>query len=375
MASIEYADVDLTGGELDVQAGEAATFTATTESEAHASGGSQFGGGTVIAVSGIIATNNLLNGAEAWISESTVDTGLSGTGAIGVTADNTGVLDASVSNMVESGDTGVNVTLAFNSVGWEGQDIFTSSVDALLGNTLIADEIALANNAGASARQGAHQLAKTLTISGLPANCAGRTVCKGSSRLGRSTCGTGLPIMVEGNCETSRSPRRVASNAAVANPASTRNASSGSRKESLICLPAPFPAIAHLPLHPRRVSRAGCRCQPMRVSIIDNPPPFAAYGGHRPAKCHDPRTCPYPADQRFAIKAQRVSGFVRAIAKNGIVITAGARPDGSFGRGLAFRGIEPFFRRQDSQHAAIFTQFNDRRFGHVIRTLPCFDSA
>ena len=41
--------MDLTGGELTVQAGEAATFTATTESEAHASGGSQFGGGTVIA--------------------------------------------------------------------------------------------------------------------------------------------------------------------------------------------------------------------------------------------------------------------------------------------------------------------------------------
>ena len=80
--------------------------------------------------SGIIATNNLLNGAEAWIDESTVDTALSGAGAISVTADNTAALDASVSNMVESGDTGVNVTLAFNSVGWEGQDIFTASADA-----------------------------------------------------------------------------------------------------------------------------------------------------------------------------------------------------------------------------------------------------
>ena len=56
-----------------------------------------------------------------------------------------------------------------------------------------------------------------------------------------------LSNMVDGSCEISRSPRNVASNATEANPASTRNAANGNRKESLNPLPGRLSFIPHLP--------------------------------------------------------------------------------------------------------------------------------
>ena len=41
---------------------------------------------------------------------------------------------------ITSGGTAVGVTLAYNTIGWDAQDIFTQTIDALLG-TSIGDEI------------------------------------------------------------------------------------------------------------------------------------------------------------------------------------------------------------------------------------------
>ena len=83
--------------------------------------------------------------------DSTLDTsGSADAGLVTVSALSDADLDASVENMVESGDTGVGHFGV--EQGWEGQDVFTAAIDALLGNSLIADAIAAGNNAGASAR-------------------------------------------------------------------------------------------------------------------------------------------------------------------------------------------------------------------------------
>ena len=54
-AFIDNVTVTVVGGDVVVGAVESSTLSAVTASEAHASGGSQFGGGTVIAVGALIA--------------------------------------------------------------------------------------------------------------------------------------------------------------------------------------------------------------------------------------------------------------------------------------------------------------------------------
>ncbi|MCP3937754.1 MAG: hypothetical protein GY708_20575, partial [Actinomycetia bacterium] len=57
-----------------------------------------------------------------------------------VTADNTSGIDATILSSTATGDTGVGVTLAFNTIGWESQNVLFNTIDALLGDTLIGDE-------------------------------------------------------------------------------------------------------------------------------------------------------------------------------------------------------------------------------------------
>ena len=56
-----------------------------------------------------------------------------------MTALNTSGIDAKILSATTSGDTGVGVTLAFNTLGWKSQNILFNAVDALLGDPLISE--------------------------------------------------------------------------------------------------------------------------------------------------------------------------------------------------------------------------------------------
>ena len=53
-----------------------------------------------------------------------------------VDATNVSQIDAKTLNSTTSGDTGVGVTMAFNTIGWQAQNIFFQALDTLLGRTL-----------------------------------------------------------------------------------------------------------------------------------------------------------------------------------------------------------------------------------------------
>jgi large repetitive protein len=53
-------------------------------------------------------------------------------------ARNTSGIDATVLSATSSGDTGVGITLAFNTLGWQSQNFLFNAVDALLGDPLIS---------------------------------------------------------------------------------------------------------------------------------------------------------------------------------------------------------------------------------------------
>jgi hypothetical protein len=124
-------------GNITITADESATIISTDESIASSSGGSAFGEGKSLAVNGLIATNLILSSADAHITDSNITT--TNSGSILVDARNTSEIDATIISATSSGDTAVGVTLAFNTIGWESQNILFRTIDALIG-TDIGDE-------------------------------------------------------------------------------------------------------------------------------------------------------------------------------------------------------------------------------------------
>jgi ATP-dependent DNA helicase Rep len=83
------------------------------------------------AANALIANNLVLNTAEAEV----LDSELTVLGSFGVEAENISTIEASNSATTEStGGTAAGVTLAFNTIGWEAQNILFAAIDALLGD-------------------------------------------------------------------------------------------------------------------------------------------------------------------------------------------------------------------------------------------------
>ena len=136
-AFITNADVS-SDGDIDIDAIEDSSIRAIAKSTVSSSGGSNFGNGTSLAVSGQIVTNLVLSEARAFISESDIETTMGNGGNVEITADNAALLDATLRSSTQTGDTAVGISLAFNSVGWNPQNILFNAIDALLGDPLIS---------------------------------------------------------------------------------------------------------------------------------------------------------------------------------------------------------------------------------------------
>ncbi|MEA5569032.1 DUF4347 domain-containing protein [Anabaena sp. UHCC 0399] len=120
-------------GEIKVEAIENATLIAEADSSANASGGSAYGSGTVVAANGIIATNTVLSAANAYITNSTITTT---SGDLIVDAQNTSIIEAINKATTTSGDTAVGVVLAFNTIGWNPQNLLFNAIDALVNTNI-----------------------------------------------------------------------------------------------------------------------------------------------------------------------------------------------------------------------------------------------
>ncbi|MEO6790620.1 MAG: hypothetical protein ABI187_06590, partial [Ornithinibacter sp.] len=123
----------LAGGAVAVRAVLDAELVAELLTNVTASGGSFYGGGTVLAVNIIVATNLVLADAVATIADTPVDAG-----SVLVEAVMSSGIDATVMASTSTGDTGAAFVLAFNSVGWKTQNLLFNAVDALLGDPLIS---------------------------------------------------------------------------------------------------------------------------------------------------------------------------------------------------------------------------------------------
>ena len=105
------------------------------------------GSGKVLGFNGQIATNVVLGETTATVEDSMV----TGGGDIDVTADNEARIDA---RLYSSGSSGrrlrVGVTLAYNSVGWDAQNLLFNTLDTLSVRPISADN-GFDDNVGAGA--------------------------------------------------------------------------------------------------------------------------------------------------------------------------------------------------------------------------------
>ena len=127
-ASLTDAVVNTGTGILTVSASDREKIFSVVESSVTVSGGSLVGTGEVYAINGVSATNLILSGAYAGLLNSSVTAG-----DISIAATDESIVDAKVLSNANSGDTAVAAVLAFNSIGWESQNILFHAVDSLVG--------------------------------------------------------------------------------------------------------------------------------------------------------------------------------------------------------------------------------------------------
>jgi hypothetical protein len=140
------ADLDgvhlVAAGDQKVEALQSARVSATLSGTVKAGVGSGFSdnktsGGTSLAANALIATNMILSDAQAQVRGST----LTLDGNATVAARNVSTIHASNEAMTESSGIAAGVTLAFNAIGWQAQNVFAAGLNALLGGDLIGREV------------------------------------------------------------------------------------------------------------------------------------------------------------------------------------------------------------------------------------------
>ena len=133
-ARVEDSSIEATDGNILVSAGDNGLLSAKSDSTASSSGGSAWGTGNSIAVNATISTNVLQGGATATVLDGSLTT--LNTGDITVAAVNAAELIADTLQSTTTGDTAGSFLVAFNSIGYEGQNILFNVVDTFIGNRI-----------------------------------------------------------------------------------------------------------------------------------------------------------------------------------------------------------------------------------------------
>ncbi len=136
-AYIDTAKV--TAGSVNVTATNASVIRAMTDNTSSSSGGDVWGKGKSLAATGVLSTNVVQGGASAYITGSTITT--TSHGDLVVQAENVSQVDATTKSASISGANSYSFLLAFNTIGWEAQNVLFNTVDALLGDPLISNAL------------------------------------------------------------------------------------------------------------------------------------------------------------------------------------------------------------------------------------------
>ena len=213
-ALVNSATLTASGGNILVQAKETATITASMTDELTSgppsksndtSSSNTTGGGTTsspLAVGGVIGSNVVQSAASATLSNSQVTTTATGAGGVTVDAENTATLTATTKNAGTSSSTNgasaVGVTLAFNTVGWKAENVLFDTIDAIIGDPLLAFGGQNPSNATATILDTTVHASGQLTVSALDDSSITSTVSNTTTASTSSSSGSGSTTGVKG---------------------------------------------------------------------------------------------------------------------------------------------------------------------------------
>ena len=129
---IDNVDVHAAGN-VSRTATENATILSRAESNVSSSGGSARGTGDSIAINGQIVTNRVLSSANAYVVDSSLGSDATPIGGtVHLDGRNTSRIDATLSSRTTTGDTALALAAAFNTIGWQAENVLFAAADALL---------------------------------------------------------------------------------------------------------------------------------------------------------------------------------------------------------------------------------------------------
>ncbi|MEJ8562147.1 LEPR-XLL domain-containing protein [Yoonia sp. GPGPB17] len=137
------------GTGVDVTADANASLLANLISSVESSGGSAWGTGDSIARQGVISTNVARNSAVAEIANSDIT---ANGGDVDVKAMQQTVMDATLNATSNTGDEGVTVTLAFNSLGYNASNVLFNTIEAVTADPTFHRLVDPSNPTSAEAR-------------------------------------------------------------------------------------------------------------------------------------------------------------------------------------------------------------------------------
>ena len=143
-AKLENTTVTTTDGDISVLANQDSQMKAEIDAAASSSGGAATSDdeSQSLTVNVIAATNLMLGGADAAVIDAVLranDTdNAMDDGNIVIRATNKTQLTATNGALVSTGDQGVSIFLAFNSVGWEPSNLLFNTLDGIIGDPVIS---------------------------------------------------------------------------------------------------------------------------------------------------------------------------------------------------------------------------------------------
>lgn len=125
-------------GDIVIAAVGNATLLSKITTSVTTSGGSTWGSGTVVSKQGMVATNMLLGAASTTVHNADLRATV---GDVTITADQAVVMDSTIDSNAMTGDTAKSLTLAFNTLGWDSQNILFNTFEAIIGDPFISDDL------------------------------------------------------------------------------------------------------------------------------------------------------------------------------------------------------------------------------------------
>ncbi|MFM7570553.1 MAG: hypothetical protein ACKO8O_17870, partial [Betaproteobacteria bacterium] len=169
----------LASAETQIEAELSGEVTVAGEDTAGGTGGAASG----TALNGLVASNMILLDVTAFIRDSLVESG----GSLSLEAENQALIKAENSLSTDSTGAAVGLVLAFNTIGWKAQNVFSSALDTFIGGDSLGSAqpaAVLAEISGSIVKVAENLTVSAVTVAKVDAKIINELSATGSAAVG-----------------------------------------------------------------------------------------------------------------------------------------------------------------------------------------------